>query len=405
VSVWLDTTANGADHIGVKRSVTSLCLAAAFLLGACGSSPSAIPTPSPFPTPTAQANTDLAGVVWLCKPGIADNPCTGDLSTTVVDAAGQITVAHPQVATDPLVDCFFVYPTASLQQRVNADLSIDPEERRVAMAEAALFSQVCNVYAPIYPQLTQYALTSGKVDAGSIEIAYEGVRTGFADYLANYNRGRGIVFIGHSQGAMLLTGLLQKEVDSKPEVRKLLVSALLMGGNLTVPAGKTAGGDFANIPTCGSESQTGCVVAYSTFDSTPPPGAAFGRLWSAPQYRMFPMSTAGSQQIMCVNPGAPGGATSTLRPYWLTIDLTKFNGAVQPTPATPYTAYPNQLTAECETEGDATWLQVDHAAANNLPEFHGSEGPIYGWGLHDFDMHLAMGNLVDLVGAQAASYR
>lgn len=379
----------------MKRSVSSVSLVAAFLVGACqGSSPS---TPPP-------QNADAAGVVWLCRPGIPNNPCTGDLSTTVVDAAGQITVAHPQVATDPSVDCFFVYPTTSLQKRVNADLSIDPEERRVATAEAALFSQVCHVYAPIYPQLTQYALTNGGIDQSTIDIAYEGVRAGFADYMANYNHGRGIVVIGHSQGAMMLTGLLQREVDSKPEVRRLLVSALLEGANVTVPVGKAVGGDFANIPTCGSDSRTGCVVAYSTFDSTPPPGAAFGRLWSGADYRMFPMSTAGSQQIMCVNPAAPGGDSAALEPYWLSIDLAKFDGALTPTPATPYTAYPNQLTAKCMTEGDASWLQIDRATANDLPAFYGSEPPIYGWGLHDFDMHLAMGNLVDLVGSQAAAY-
>ena len=29
--------------------------------------------------------TDAAGTVWLCRPGLADDPCTADLDATVVD--------------------------------------------------------------------------------------------------------------------------------------------------------------------------------------------------------------------------------------------------------------------------------------------------------------------------------
>ena len=60
----------------------------------------------------------------------------------------------------------------------------------------------------------------------------------FRDYLAHYNDGRGIVFIGHSQGAVILIRLLQQEVDRTPALRNRLVSALLMGGNVTVPKGQ-----------------------------------------------------------------------------------------------------------------------------------------------------------------------
>jgi hypothetical protein len=237
--------------------------------GQSASAASARLTATASPSP---ANADAAGTVWLCKPGIADNPCTGDLSTTIIDSEGKETVVPAQPAKDPPIDCFYVYPTVSQQTRVNADLSIDPEELSVARYQVALFSQVCNVYAPIYPQLTVHAAGSG-----SVQIAYEGVRAAFADYMANYNHGRGIVFIGHSQGAEVLTGLIHNEVDTNPEVRKRLVSAFLIGGNVTVPVGKTVGGDFANIPACQSATQTGCVVAYSSFDTTPPAGAVFGR--------------------------------------------------------------------------------------------------------------------------------
>lgn len=356
-------------------------------------------SPSPSPAPSTKA--DAAGIVWLCMPGSTSNPCTGDLSTTVLDAAGNRTVEQPQVATDPPIDCFYIYPTISRQKTANASLAIDPEETAVAVAQGALFSEACDVYAPIYPQVTTEALNTGGITQATIEIACEGVHAAFADYIANYNHGRGVVLIGHSQGAMMLVGLIHREIDPYPDVRKQLVSALLMGGNVTVPEGQTVGGDFANIPACGSASQTGCVVAYSSFDTTPPLDAGFGR---ASGLTMFRFAKTEPQQVLCVNPAAPGGGTAALKPVFPTVEVARRAGAPTPTPATPYISYPNEVTAECKTDGDAGWLQITRTGpAEAIQKLAGSEGP--GWGLHDHDVSLALGNLVDLVRAESAAYR
>jgi hypothetical protein len=346
-------------------------------------------TASPSP-----ANADAAGTVWLCKPGLADNPCTGDLSTTIIDSEGKETVVPAQPAKDPPIDCFYVYPTVSQQTRVNADLSIDPEELSVARYQVALFSQVCNVYAPIYPQLTVHAAGSG-----SVQIAYEGVRAAFADYMANYNHGRGIVFIGHSQGAEVLTGLIHNEVDTNPEVRKRLVSAFLIGGNVTVPVGKTVGGDFANIPACQSATQTGCVVAYSSFDTTPPAGAVFGR---PSRLSMFSFGI-GPQQVLCVNPALPGGGVAPLKTYFETAYVVRLGVAPSPTPTTHYVTYSGELTGECKTENGATWLQITRSGSTAtmyvLVQSGGST-----WGLHLHDISLTLGNMIDLVRTETAAY-
>ncbi len=363
---------------------------------AAAGSPPAVATPSP----SAYPNADAAGVVWLCRPGLAANPCAGDLSATVIDPAGKSAIQQPQVAKDPPIDCFYVYPTTSRQKTDNADLSIDPEETAVAVAQAALFSQVCSVYAPIYPQVTIEALNSGRITQTTIGVAYEGVRAAFADYMANYNHGRGFVVMGHSQGAMMLVGLLHLEIDTLPVVRKLLVSALLMGANVTVSVGNTLGGDFDNIPPCDSGATTGCVVAYSTFDETPPPDAAFGRVSGL---TIFSFPKVGTQQILCVNPAAPGGGSAVLSPYFPTNKIAGLAGAPKPTPTTPYVSYPDALTAECQTDGDATWLQITRTGpAGTTPAFAGSEGP--SWGLHDLDVSLTIGNLVDLVRAESAAF-
>ncbi len=67
---------------------------------------------------------------------------------------GRTTVVDPKPAKNPPIDCFYVYPTVSGQPGPNADLTIDPEETAVAETQASRFSQVCRVYAPMYPQLT-----------------------------------------------------------------------------------------------------------------------------------------------------------------------------------------------------------------------------------------------------------
>jgi hypothetical protein len=353
------------------------------------------------PSTAGSAGADAAGIVWLCMPGAASDRCAGNLGLTVIDAARKQTAQPAPLATNPPADCFYVYPTTSRQKTINADLSIDPEEVGVAVAQAAPFSQVCKVYAPIYPQATIEALNSGQIDSTVIETAYEGVRAAFADYLANYNHGRGVLLIGHSQGAMMLVGLLHRVIDADPEVRRLLVSALLMGANVTVPVGKTVGGDFANIPACGSTSQTGCVVAYSSFDTTPPAGAAFGRV---PGLTMFQLPKDGPQQILCVNPAAPAGGAAVLKPEFVTADLAKLAGAPTPSPATRYVSYSNSMSGECKTDGDGSWLEVTRTGSpGTLPAFSGSEGP--SWGLHDLDVSLALGNLVDLVRTESAAYR
>jgi hypothetical protein len=369
--------------------------------------PTSAPTSASASTSTATATgraaaeADAAGVVWLCMPGATADPCAGNLDVTSIDPAGKQTAQPVPPANNPPVDCFYVYPTTSRQKTVNADLSIDPEEVGVAVAQAAPFSQVCNVYAPIYPQATIEALNSGQIDLNVIETAYEGVRAAFADYLANYNHGRGVVLIGHSQGAMMLVGLLHRMIDVDPAVRRLLVSALLMGANVTVPVGRTVGGDFANIPACGSISQTGCVVAYSSFDTTPPAGAAFGRV---PGLTMFQFAKDGPQQILCVNPAAPAGGAAVLKSQFVTADVAKLAGAPTPLPATRYVSYSNSLSGECRTDGDGSWLQVARTGSpGTLPALAGSEGP--SWGLHDLDVSLTLGNLVDLVRTESAAYR
>jgi hypothetical protein len=348
---------------------------------------------------------DRSGTVWLCRPGLAADPCTSDLTTTVIARDGASRVEHARSAPDPAIDCFYVYPTISGQARVNTNLAVGFRQLAIALAEASRFSQVCRVYAPVYRQVTLSALRHpARITHADALVAYDSVRSAFRDYLAHYNHGRGIVFIGHSQGATILTRLLQREVDRIPSVRRRMVSALLLGGNVTVRKGRSTGGDFDHIPACASEHQTGCVVAYSSFTAKPPSNSQFGRTTSDAGVRLLaPTNPSPELRIMCVNPAAPGGGAAPLDPYLPALALRFLHGRHRLKVETPWASFPGEYSARCKSSGNATWLQVTHVGRHDRRPPLADSGDAT-LGLHVLDVNIALGNLVRLVGDQAAAF-
>ncbi|MEA2412991.1 MAG: hypothetical protein QOC77_3552 [Thermoleophilaceae bacterium] len=337
---------------------------------------------------------------WLCKPGLKNNPCVSDLTATVLHSDGTTTTEHHQNAKKPLVDCFYVYPTVSDQQTTNANLKIDPVERAVADYQAARFSQVCHVWAPMYRQLTLKAIGK-KVPAAARLKAYRSARAGWREYLAKHNHGRGFILIGHSQGSFVLRQLIAEEIDKKPAVRHRMVSALLLGGNVLVRKGKGIGGDFSNVPACREPRQVSCVVAYSMFGDTPPANALFGRV---------PKGTAGGSKlrVLCTNPAALAGGSGTLQAYasslpfpgTLGLGIRIFLGETPDVP-THWWRPPGRYTASCSTAGGASFLKVDSLDGARAP----TPTPDPTWGYHLGDINLALGNLTTLAATQARSYR
>src|SRR5215469_10591922 len=355
--------------------------------------------------PPVVEHRDRSSTVWLCRPGPATDPCTSDLTTTVITRDGARRVERARPARDPSVDCFYVYPTISGQATINANLAVGFRQLAVAVAEASRFSQVCRVYAPVYRQVTLSALQHpARITRADALVAYDSVRSAFRDYLAHYNHGRGIVFIGHSQVATILTRLLQREVDRNPSIRRRVVSALLLGGNVTVHKDRSSGGDFNHIPACSSEHQTGCVVAYSSFTSKPPQNSQFGRTTSDAGVRLLtPTNPSPELRIMCVNPAAPAGGNAPLDPYVPSLALRFLGGHQRLKVRTPWVAFPGEYSAQCESSGNATWLQVTHVASHDRrPRLAEAGGAVLG--LHVLDVNIALGNLVRLVRDQAAAF-
>jgi hypothetical protein len=341
---------------------------------------------------------DAAGTVWLCRPGLADNPCNFPQQATVVPARGPRSEQNGSASTTSTFDCFYVYPTVSKQRSANANLNIQAGEVGAAIAQASRFSAVCQVWAPMYTQRTGTSLAKGLGAApGADAVAYASVLAGWKDYLANYNEGRPIVFIGHSQGSAMLIRLLASQVDPDPALRARTVVAILPGGNVTVPAGKPVGATFRHLPVCTSAGQARCVIAYSSFPNQPPKDALFGRPGQGVSLQSGQRASRGLQ-VACVNPAAIGGGAATLTPYFVTPT------AKPPPPSvtTPWVTYPGLYAAVCRYTGGASWLQVRTLVRAGRPVVTQSQGTQ--WGFHVNDINLALGNLVDDVRAAESTY-
>ncbi|MCX6369772.1 MAG: DUF3089 domain-containing protein [Solirubrobacterales bacterium] len=240
---------------------------------------------------SASAQTPAA-TVWLCKPGLASNPCTSSTKTTLIKPNGAKVAEPLKAQAKQPIDCFYVYPTVSQQTTANSNLEITAAETGVATAQASRFSSKCRVYAPMYRQLTLAALFGRATGTADRALAYNDVKAAWNEYLAKYNKGRGVVLIGHSQGSYQLTELITNEIDQKAAVRKKIVSALLIGGQVLVAKGKDLGGSFEKMPACRKADQTACVVGYNTFSQQPPADSRFGR------------TAQPGKEVLCVNPAA-----------------------------------------------------------------------------------------------------
>jgi hypothetical protein len=346
-----------------------------------------------------------AKTVWLCKPGLDENPCETGLRTTAFSPTeGKLGVERPKAAKRPKIDCFYVYPTVSDDEGSNSDREIDPEERSIALYQAARYSQHCRVFAPVYRQITLSGILGGQpVTAEMARLAYGDVLEAWETYLKKFNDGRGVVFVGHSQGTFVLRNLIAREVDPRKSMRKRLVSALLFGGDVLVARDQLAGGDFQRIPACRSSRQTRCVIAFSTFNGPVPPDALFGR----------PGSRSGgdpaTQEVLCTDPTALRDRMETLRlvvpsepfaPGTTIGAATEAVGLPRPEVSTPWIELRNAYAGECSAADDANVLQVvDLPGATHL-----NPVPNETWGLHLVDANIALGNLVEVVADQARAF-
>ena len=366
----------------------------------------------------AKVAGEAAGPAWLCRPGQTADPCAFGLAATAVTAGGALEPATwPSSAAASKFDCFYVPPTNSLAETANTGLAVTKLEIYIADEQAAPFSQVCDVWAPSYHAQTLSSVEKGlagdeAVMRSTFTVAYDSLLPAWQWFLAHTD-GKPVILIGDSQGAAILIHLISAQIDHQPSVLRRLLVAILVGGNLQIPAGKTVGATFTKVALCTAATQTGCAIAFSSFPSQPPAGSVFGRPGQGVSLQSGQSATAG-QQVACVNPAALAGGTGDLDPYQLTasqtakveIDSTRLTEPV----TTPWVTYPGLYSATCEQGGGASWLQVTSLAGtsrtrpvvnDDLVDGVADTGPA--WGYHGFEYGLTLGNLLhDVTGEESA---
>ena len=173
--------------------------------------------------------------------------------TTALNPNGYGSSGPSTVARNPKIDCFIVYPTVSRDQGLNSDLKPgDGEEKASIATQFARLSGVCRTFAPIYRSMTVGAVTAAAT-GGDVTvpaaIAIGDVRAAWRNYLATRNQGRPFVLVGHSQGSLMLQQLLARDIEGRPEAKRMKL-AIIPGFNVMVPQGKRVGGTFKSTPLC-----------------------------------------------------------------------------------------------------------------------------------------------------------
>ena len=354
-------------------------------------------------TPASAVDDDpyARSEAWLCRPGAPDL-CSAPVVATVVQSDGSraTRVLKPNPAAP--IDCFYVYPTVSEDPAGNSGMTSGPGEKRAVAQQFAAFASVCRPFAPIYRQVTiagVEAVLRHEPLPVDFKLPYEDVRAAWRYYLAHDNGGRGVVLIGHSQGARILARLIVHEIEGKPEQR-LLAGALILGFDVEVPEGKDVGGTFKAIPLCRAAGQSGCVVAYETFPASSLP----------PDDSRFTHPETPGMEIACTDPAALAGgrldpilATQTnllgkppLDPGWAAF--------VKPLDA-PFVSLPGIASGHCVEGPNASYLSVSINSPSapgawpaTLPGALVVDGRLLkSWGWHLIDVNVAMGNLIDFV--------
>jgi len=391
-----------------------IVIGAALFAGLSGAGrASAQTTPAaPPPVDTTKPNDYSDPKSWLCRPGSHD-ACDIDETTTVVAADGKLTTETWKADPNAPIDCFYVYPTVSTDPGDYSDMNPDPAEINVVKQQFARFASKCRPYAPMYRQITLVGLRKALAVPNSIPawgdgVQYKDVRDAWNYYLEHDNKGRGVVLVAHSQGSFILIDLIRREIDGKP-IQSKLVSAILMGTVVPVPKGKDVGGAFQKIPLCHSASQLGCLITFASFRSTVPP----------PANTLFGKVPEANMAAACTNPAALAGGSGELHSY-LSNNGRTITGTTKPKPwvvpevpiETPWVSVPGLLTAKCSSNDNASgYLEITVNANPSGARVNDIVGDIgigtnvlANWGLHLVDVNITMGNLIDIVGAEAKAY-
>jgi hypothetical protein len=201
-------------------------------------------------------------------------------------------------ASEHLADAFYVHPTTYVGKTWSSPL--DPnsgsqqEKERVLATQASAFNGCCRVYAPHYREATFYSFVDASGSGTqALDLAYEDVERAFRHFIEHENRGWPFFVVGHSQGALHATRLLEEHVDST-DLRHRLVAAYVVGSRVPMDKFERS---FKHLAPCRAEDDTGCIIAWDTWaDDADPP------FWLYRQVYGDAWELSLGRDVLCVNP-------------------------------------------------------------------------------------------------------
>ena len=181
-----------------------------------------------------------------------------------------------QRRASPPIDCFYVYPTVSPRTDGNSDLKIELAETLVAqLAGVVVLAGLPRLRADL-PAGHRPRARRPVLHASPLE-AYGDVLAAWRDYLAHDNHGRGVVLIGHSQGAYVLKRLSDGD---RPSARASGACSCRRSCSAARCSPGTRGrwGDFTHVPPARRRPRRAAWSPTRPSTSTPPPNARSGAI-------------------------------------------------------------------------------------------------------------------------------
>ena len=327
---------------------------------------------------------------WVCRPG-SEAICTNGLDVLTITGKNRPIREMFKPASNPAIDCFYVYPTVSEERSPYSDLRLTPGIADAARGQAGRLTSRCRLFVPIYRQLTEAGLSAvlAAHESPDWRMPYGDILAAWRWYRAHDNHGRGVVLIGHSQGSILLRKLLAQEIDGKVD-QHILVAGFL-GGDVSQSAADGSVGAFKHIPWCAVGEQIGCAYTWNSYLADDHAG-----------HRVFGNNPPAPLVAGCDTPAAPGGGASALKAYFERPESA-------PAGDPPWVDWVGALSGQCAADAQGNVFRVTirpgpFSAAVRGALRRGSDGDPQGWGLHGLDMDLMQGSVLDRVSEEIATW-
>ena len=200
---------------------------------------------------------------------LKDVPGIEKFETPIDYAQGQYWISRP-VNPDKKVDVIYYYPTSYFSDDISKCAISDIDDAAMVATgsnfvhnNCLVFSDNCNVYAPLYRQSdVSYAssLEANKFDTFMRFTSSQDPTAAIDYYLKNLNNGRPFFIAGHSQGSATLMKILENYFSVHPEYLERMIAAYAIGFSVTK--------DFLNahpfLKFAENGEDTGVIISWNT---------------------------------------------------------------------------------------------------------------------------------------------